>query len=39
MKKVRLRTILTVIAIIALSVLFALKAPAFNVSKYEVNGN
>ena len=39
MKKVRLRTILAVIAIVALSVLFALKAPAFNVSKYEVNGN
>ncbi len=39
MKKVRLRTVLTVIAIIVLMVVFALKAPAFNVSKYEVEGN
>lgn len=39
MKKVRLRTILAILAIIALMILFALKAPAFNVSKYEVQGN
>lgn len=39
MRKVRLRTILTAIAILVLMVVFALKAPAFNVSRYEVNGN
>ena len=39
MKKVRLRTVLTVLAVIVLMVIFALKAPAFNVSKYEVEGN
>ncbi len=39
MRKVRLRTILTVLVVAALCVLFALKAPAFNVSKYEVTGN
>lgn len=39
MKKVRLRTVLTVLAVIALMIVFALKAPAFNVSKYEVEGN
>ena len=39
MKKVRLRTVLTVLAVIVLMVIFALKAPAFNISKYEVEGN
>ena len=39
MRRVRLRTIVAVIAIVILMVIFALKAPAFNVTKYEVNGN
>ena len=39
MRKVRLRTVLAVLVVIALMVIFALKAPAFNVSKYEVTGN
>ena len=39
MRKVRLRTVLAVLVVIVLMVVFALKAPAFNVSKYEVKGN
>ena len=39
MRRIRLRTILAVLVILALMVIFALKAPAFNVSKFEVNGN
>ena len=39
MKKVRLRTVLIALAIVALMVVFALKAPAFNVSRFEVEGN
>ena len=39
MRKVRLRTVLAVLVVIALIVIFALKAPAFDVSKYEVTGN
>ena len=35
MKKVRLRTVLIALAIVALMVVFALKAPAFNVSNVQ----
>ena len=39
MRQIRLRTILAALAIVVLMVIFALKAPAFNVSNFEVNGN